>query len=967
MQANLGKISNTLASGTVEVLKVDSTTKEPIAGVRFQLIGDRDNDGIADAGEAQILDEKTTDADGRIQWNNVPAPANIVLKEVEAPAGYTMVNGGNTGFRLEVGETKRLTVTNERVAGTVSWQKVSNQDSSKLLGGSEWSIRNSAGVEVAAITDCTTSCAAGVLKDTDPSEGKFSVAGLPWGDYKLVETKAPLGYSISSTERPFTIGKQANGQVTTTVDFGSIQNQITTGTVIVTKTDATSGAPLKGVEFGLYGDFSPKGQWGPEDRLVTKVTTDDNGRAQWNYVPTNGDYVVKEEAAPAGYTFSTEGDVFGFRLVHGQTKELAIQNVRLPGTVSWQKVSDQDSSKLLGGSEWSIRNSAGAEVAAITDCTTSCTTGDLKDTDPAEGQFSVTGLPWGNYKLVETKAPAGYSIGATATHDFTIGKQTDDTVQATINLGAITNKLSSGTVSVLKVDSADDKPLSGARFQLIGDANRNGVADEGEPQFLDEKETDADGRIQWDNVPAPANFVLKEVGAPAGYAVINNGNTGFRLEIGGTQELTVKNERVAGTVSWNKIDDARVKIGGSEWSLSGPVGANGANGTIAITDCTAAPCSTTAFADIDPAAGQLKINGLPWGEYTLTETKAPANHELGTETTKTFTVGASTVVDAHNNPIEQSLGDIVNQRTGVLTWGKFSSKDGPANADWPAGNTDPAVAVFDQKKVLDKALPGSVWKVVYVNNNRPPEKMPLPDGKEEWLVEDCATGEGGSCSGFYDEDPRPGMFSISGLPLSSSAYFVLTEEKAPEGYIKSDTNLRFRLATGVEGVYRYVYYRALNEPQKGSASWTKVDDVTPANPLGGSEWKLTAPDGKTYVVTDCETGTSCPAPAAGTFVDTNPAKGSFSLAGQLPWGTYKLTESKAPAGFVLDNKAYEFTIDADNLDYTIAEPIVNVKATPPVLPFTGGLSSDVFRFGALGAFGAAAISAIFLRRRKAVR
>lgn len=158
----------------------------------------------------------------------------------------------------------------------------------------------------------------------------------------------------------------------------------------------------------------------------------------------------------------------------------------------------------------------------------------------------------------------------------------------------------------------------------------------------------------------------------------------------------------------------------------------------------------------------------------------------------------------------------------------------------------------------------------------------------------------------------------------------------------------------------------LNDPVKGTVTWKKVDDATPANPLGGSEWTLTAPNGRNYTITDCVKAT-CATPHAGAFADTDPAQGTLSLSGQLPWGTYTLKESKAPTGYVLSNRTLKFTIDKNTLDVNFTDPVVNHKATSPTLPLTGGLSADVFRLSALVVFGFAALLVSHLRRwRKAV-
>ena len=82
-----------------------------------------------------------------------------------------------------------------------------------------------------------------------------------------------------------------------------------------------------------------------------------------------------------------------------------------------------------------------------------------------------------------------------------------------------------------------------------------------------------------------------------------------------------------------------------------------------------------------------------------------------------------------------------------------------------------------------------------------------------------------------------------------------------------------------------------NTTKPGALVWKKIDEA--ATPLAGSEWTLTGPEvpGST-VVTDC---TQAPCPT-GSYADQDPAAGSFELTG-LKWGTYSVTESKAPIGY----------------------------------------------------------------------
>lgn len=147
----------------------------------------------------------------------------------------------------------------------------------------------------------------------------------------------------------------------------------------------------------------------------------------------------------------------------------------------------------------------------------------------------------------------------------------------------------------------------------------------------------------------------------------------------------------------------------------------------------------------------------------------------------------------------------------------------------------------------------------------------------------------------------------------------------------------------------------------GAVSWTKVDGDGVA--LVGSAWELTGPEGETVAVGDCVAAdaSSCTGP------DLDPAAGAF-LVTDLAWGDYTLIETTAPAGYILDDTPYTFTIGEGTAGTTIElGSIENVLVTPPTIPLTGGLGRDFFALAAIGllALGAGALAARRWMRRDA--
>ena len=108
-------------------------------------------------------------------------------------------------------------ITNAQTPGVVSWSKT-DAVSGALLAGSEWSLTGPGGFAKTVVDNGAN--------DADPAVGVVAVEGLAWGEYALTETKAPAGYVLDGTKRPFTVSATA-----LTVPLGAITNAQTPITV----------------------------------------------------------------------------------------------------------------------------------------------------------------------------------------------------------------------------------------------------------------------------------------------------------------------------------------------------------------------------------------------------------------------------------------------------------------------------------------------------------------------------------------------------------------------------------------------------------------------------------------------------------------------------------------------------------------------------------------------------------------
>ncbi len=561
-----------------------------------------------------------------------------------------------------------------------------------------------------------------------------------------------------------------------------------------------------------------------------------------NIIP--GNYVITEIQAPENYALNDTPKTIEVK-PDGKANKITFDNYHY-GTLVIKKL-DGVTKEPLANAEFKVTTSNGDVVGANKGIFTTNET----------GLITIPNLPKGSYIVKETKAPKGYILeNESETIDVEYGK--------THTLEFFNNKKSS--LQIIKIDSNTKQPLKHAEFAVYKKSCEE----------IGKYETDKDGVIIIDNLD-PGWIKIVETKAPDGYLL---DETPKDVEITNKQfvKVTFENNPMSSVVIKKYDTNTKEPLAGAIFKVTKKSG--DVVGEYKTND-----------------NGLIQIDNLPTGWYSAVEIKAPNGYKL-IETSKDFEVTHTKTVTLEfpNEKLTSLIIKKVNDKTGEpLAGAKFkvekqngqivgeysTDKDGLINIS----TLSPDWYVVRETKAPDGYLLDETPKTIEVKIDVPTlttftnkkltgiqiKKIDDSTGKALAGAEFTVTKQNGEKIGDTYITDKSGFANIPNLQPD---HYVVTEIKAPNGYLLDNTPKTVEVKTDTPTIVTF------KNKYKSGFQIIKTDAKT-GEPLAGAKFTVYKKSGD----------------IVGEYVTD---KNGVIIIDGLENGWYKIAETKAPDGYMID-------------------------------------------------------------------
>lgn len=863
-----------------------------------------------------LIASAITDASGMAVFRGVRAFADgysYTLEETTAPDGYILnsdpIPVKITGWQTTSNGTRyyELPVTNQPIGKSTEFSihKQSSVENASVPGATFTLYDDVAMNDDAVINSKKTDKNGNITFAVEYNENTSTT-------YYVKETGTPDGYKEPAANMYYEVVIGTDGKVTSVTQMPgstsvavsdaqfSVTNEPVKGTFQIRKVIAGGTTPLPGARFTLYLDRQCSDE-------VDTVTTDASGIASFTNLEIGRTYYYREVTAPTGYVLdettrsieiSDNAAVGADGLVHTDiTVTEQIENEQEKGSIRVVKTDNSTPAKPLSGAEFTLYAASNLNTPF---------------TNPADGRPYVVetngegiaefkDLPYGRYVVRESGVPTGYQFSA-AGRDVNV---TVDSMEQEVV--TVVNDIIRFSLRILKQDDTGaNNPLSGAYFVVRNSSH----------VIVGNGETGSDGTITFDNLPYDT-YTITETRGVDGYVPDSTPQTIALADIttnGITITRTFVNHKENGSIKFTKQDsESAAPLQGAEFTLYNQSGDK----------------VTTAISDVN---GIVEFTGLPYGDYTIRETKVPVEYQLNTD------VWEVTISD------DTPVGNIISATSG-------SSTNSVENVKIPLGH------IYMHFKLLKADAKGNALEGAQFQLMKNFPSTGGPYGTDE------SNGAPASYTAYSDAD---GVVEFKDVYIENDpegTTYTLKETKAPYGYAVSQEVI-FKNYTRVQMIG--------NETSSGIALGTYevfnhvpgavVPDITTAVNINSRNLVTSANGDRCLInkrilgrilITKKASGTLNTFLAGAEFtlyrfnVTTNAYEvyvqdglvnpgitdnaGTIAFA-NLPLGRYRVTETKAPNGYILNSanqRDFEITEsnynDLDALSATVSDALISVS------------------------------------------